>query len=150
MSEDINPEILAELRKVRSLNRRMCYLILLLVIVVVLTLPVPRRLRSSSQADSWEQVRTAMGRQDFPEALSLAQALVARQPNYYYGHAYLGAIYLAMNDATNAEVHYSRAYELFPNEESEKDLAAVRKRLATVHDFKLLDKPAAVGELVRP
>ena len=73
--------------------------------------------------------------QDFPAALSMAQALVARQPNYYYGHAYLGAIYLAMGDVTNAEAQYSRAYELFPNEESQKDLAAVRKRMAAVPEL---------------
>ena len=70
----------------------------------------------------------------------MAQALVARQPDYYYGHAYLGAIYLAMGDVTNAETQYSRAYKLFPNEESQKDLAAVRKRLAVGGDFKLLSK----------
>jgi hypothetical protein len=34
----------------------------------------------------------------------------------------------------------SRAYELFPIEESEKDLAAVRKRMAAGGGFKLLTK----------
>lgn len=60
----------------------------------------------------------------------MAQALVRRQPDYYYGHAYLGAIYLAMGDVTNAEMQYSWADKLFPNEENDKDLAAVRKRMA--------------------
>ena len=36
----------------------------------------------------------------------MAHALVAAQPNYYYGHAYLGSIYLAMGDVTNAEAHF--------------------------------------------
>ena len=81
-----------------------------------------------------------MQRQEFSTAMSMAQTLVASQPNYYYGHAYLGAIYLAMGDVKNAEAHYSRAYELFPNEESEKDLSAVRKRGVPVGDFKLLSK----------
>ena len=81
-----------------------------------------------------------MRQQDFPKALSVAQALVARQPNYYYGQAYLGAIYLAMGDVTNAEIHYSRAYELFPNEQSDKDLAAVRNRLADGRALRLLSK----------
>ena len=68
----------------------------------------------------------------------MGQALVAAQPNYYYGHAYLGEIYLAMGDVTNAEAQYLRAHELFPNEESDKDLAAVRKRKAVGGVFKLL------------
>ena len=70
----------------------------------------------------------------------MAQTLASRQPNYYYGHAYLRAIYLAMDDVTNAEAQYSQAYRLFPNEESEKDLAAVRKRMAGGEDFKLMSK----------
>ncbi|MBI3853164.1 MAG: hypothetical protein HY298_23180 [Verrucomicrobia bacterium] len=140
MSDDINQEILTELRKVTSLTRRMFYLILALVIVSALSVLVDQHSRNSSQADSWAEVTSAVRRQDFPKAFSLAKALVARQPNYNYGQAYLGAIYLAMNDITNAEVHYSRAYELFPDEESAKHLAAVRKRLAAANDLKLLSK----------
>ena len=81
-----------------------------------------------------------MDHQDFPAALSMAQALTARQPDYYYGHAFLGSIYLAMGDVTNSETQYSRAYQLFPSEDGAKDLAAVRKRLAAGADFKLLSK----------
>ena len=60
----------------------------------------------------------------------MAQANVARQPNDYYGHSYLGYIYLAMGDVTHAEAEYSRAYQLFPSEDNAKDLAAIRKRVA--------------------
>jgi cytochrome c-type biogenesis protein CcmH/NrfG len=136
MSEDINQEILAELRKLK----RVFYVILVFIILGALPAFYAGFTRGYSQANSWDRVRTAMSRQDFPAALSMAQALVARQPDYYYGHAYLGAIYLAMGDVTNAETQYSRAYKLFPNEESQKDLAAVRKRLAVGGDFKLLSK----------
>ena len=118
-------------------------MVLVLVIVVILSTPIPRFLLPRhlvSLSYSWPQVRTAMDRQDFPEALSMAQTLVAREPNYYYGHAFLGAVYLAMNDITNSEVHYLRAYELFPDEESEKNLAAVRNRIKGPHDFKLISK----------
>ena len=62
--------------------------------------------------------------------LSLAQSFVARLPNYHYTHACLGGVYVAMNDFTNAEAAYVRAVELYPAEEHEKALAAVRKRLA--------------------
>lgn len=81
-----------------------------------------------------------MSRQDFPAALSMAQSLAARQPNYYYGHSYLGYVYLAMGDVTNAETQYLQADKLFPNEENEKNLAAIRKRLAMGTDFNLLSK----------
>jgi cytochrome c-type biogenesis protein CcmH/NrfG len=136
MSEDINQEILVELRNLK----RVFYVILVLIIVGLVPAFYAGFTRGLSKTDSWDRVTTAMKRQEFPAALSMGQALVAGQPNYYYGHAYLGAIYLAMGDVTNAEARYSRAYELFPNEESEKDLAAVRKRVAAGRDFKLLSK----------
>lgn len=90
-----------------------------------------------NSSDSWEQVTAAMRRQDFPAALSLAQTLVRQQPDYSYGHAWLGAIYLAMDDVTNSAAEYSRAYQLFPSEAYEKDLAAVQKRMAAGDRFKL-------------
>jgi len=137
MSEDINQEILVELRK----TKRVFYVFLVLIIVGTIPAFYGGLTRSHAQADSWERVTTAMRRQDFPAALSLAQVLVARQPNYYYGHAYLGAIYLAVGDVTNSESQYSRAYELFPSEDNQKVLAAVRKRLAAGGgDFKMLSK----------
>jgi hypothetical protein len=46
-----------------------------------------------------------------------------------------------MGDVTNAEAQYSRSYELFPSENSAKDLAAVRKRMTNGGgDFKLMSK----------
>lgn len=135
MSEDINREVL-ELRK----SKRAFYVSLVFIILGAVPAFYAGFTRGLSKADSWDHVTTAMKRQDFPKALSLGQALVASQPNYYYGHAYLGAIYLAMGDVTNAEAQYSRAYELFPNEQGEKDLAAVRKRKATSGDLNLLSK----------
>ena len=136
MSEDINQAILAELRKLKRVS---CAL---LVFLILGTLPsfYSAFKRDYSRADSWDRVTTMVRRQDFPAALSMAQSLVACQPDYYYGHAYLGAIYLAMGDVTNAETQYTRAYELFPSEEVEKDLAAIRKRLAAPHDLKPTSK----------
>ena len=124
MSEDINQAILAELRKLKRIFYAM------LVVFILACIPAFIAGFTHDSSDSWERVTTAMRHQNFPAALSMAQALVRQQPDYYYGHAYLGAIYLAMGDVTNAEVQYSRAYQLFPNEESQKDLAAIQKRMA--------------------
>ncbi len=137
MSDDINPEIVTELRMIRRI------VLVLLVLVIVFVIPVFYEGVTegfSHAKPSWEQVRAAMGRQDFRGALLMAQALVARKPNYAYGHTYLGYIYLAMGDVTNAETQYSQACQILPSEGNEKDLAAVRKRLASNGDFKLLSK----------
>jgi cytochrome c-type biogenesis protein CcmH/NrfG len=137
MSEDINQEILAELRKLKRV------LYALLVLIIVCTLPAFFRGFSrgvSQPAPSWRSVDSAMSQQDFPKALAEAQALVLQQPQYSYGEAYLGVIYLAMGDLTNAEIHYLRSYELFPNEDGQKDLAAIRRRLAGQQPIRLLSK----------
>jgi hypothetical protein len=45
-----------------------------------------------------------------------------------------------MGNVSEAEAHYKRAYDLFPNEESEKNLAAVRKRMTNSAPMKLLSE----------
>jgi cytochrome c-type biogenesis protein CcmH/NrfG len=131
MSEDINQEILVELRKLKRIFYAMLICFILAFIPAFYTGP------THDYSNSWERVTAAMRRQDFPAALSMAQALVRQHPDYYYGHAYLGSIYLAMDDVTNAEAQYSRAFQLFPNEENQKELAAVQKRLGAGAGFKL-------------
>jgi len=135
MSEDINQEILKELRKSRRSTQ-----VLLAVIAVICVLDSITHKKPSEADHSWTAVQTATKQLDFPRALAMAQSNVARQPSDYYGHSCLGYIYLAMGDVTNSEAEYSRAYQLFPSEDNEKSLSAVRKRLAAGGDFKLLFK----------
>ena len=134
MSENNNQEILAELRKLKRIFCAMLVVFIFACITPFIAEP------THDSSDSWDRVTMAMQHQNFPEAMSMSRALVHRQPAYSYGHAWLGAIYLAMGDVTNSEAEYSRAYQLFPNEEYEKDLAAVRKRMAGGADFKLMSK----------
>jgi cytochrome c-type biogenesis protein CcmH/NrfG len=135
MSEDTNQEILKELQKSRRSNQ-----VLMVVITISLLLVTISRQKPAESDHSWAAVQTAIRQLDYTRALTLAQANVARQPSDYYGHSYLGIIYLAMGDVTNSEAEYSRAYQLFPTEDNDKTLSAVRKRLAAGGDFKLLSK----------
>src|SRR5207244_883354 len=98
------------LRKIASTARRLFWVLLLFIILSIVSFPFSSRWRPSSRVSSWESVQTDMRQQNFPRALAEAQTLVAREPGYYYGHAFLGAIYLAMGDLTNAETSYSMAY----------------------------------------
>ena len=131
MSEDINQQILKELQKSRRSNMALWAVIG----ATLLFLTISHR-KPSEPANAWTGVTTAMRQLDYPKALAMAQANVTRLPRDYYGHTYLGTIYLAMGDVTNSEAEYLRAYELFPSEENEKNLTAVRKRLAMEKDSK--------------
>jgi len=135
MSEDINQEILKELQKSRRSNQ-----VVLAVIAVVCVLVSISHKKPSEPDHSWTAVQTAAKQLDYPKALAMAQANVARQPSDYYGHSYLGYIYLAMGDVTNSEAEYSRAYQLFPSEDNEKSLSAVRKRIATAQPIQSLPR----------
>ena len=79
--------------------------------------------------DPWTKADAALNQGDNKKALSIAKEFCALQPNYHYAHAVLGSVYVALNDLPNAELAYVRAVELYPAEEHEKALAAVRKRL---------------------
>jgi len=82
-----------------------------------------------SHIETWKEVRDAIDRQNFDGTLIMALALTEKAPAFYYGHSYLGTIYLAKEDLNNAEKSYTRAYELFPSEENRKNLEAIRSRL---------------------
>lgn len=144
MNEETNREILAEMRKLR----RSTQVILAIVGGVVAILCVTHE-KSTKPAHSWSAVQSAVRELNYQRALSLAKANVAIQPSDYYGHSYLGIIYLSMGDVSNSEAEYSRAYELFPSEENAKGLAAVRRRLSG--GLPRTNSPAAVQpETERP
>jgi cytochrome c-type biogenesis protein CcmH/NrfG len=140
MSNDKNDELLMELRKLTRYTQFSMWLgIAVLVAAVAFMLFLRHERQRYNQArpvaqqaelPAWKEVDAAMDRLDYRRGLTLAQAVVARDTNYYYGHTYLGNIYVALGDTTNAEAHYLRAYELWPDESNEKNLAAIRRRLA--------------------
>lgn len=125
MDNDTNQQILEELRKLRKTNQRACAVAVLALIAVCVWafIRLPPR-----QANPWTDVATAMHRYDYQTALKLTQDLVSAHPDDSYGHGYLGYIFFEMGDLTHAEAEYSRAYELWPSEEMQKKLEAVRKR----------------------
>ena len=52
----------------------------------------------------------------------MTQQFLAAHPNDYYAHGYLGYIYLQMGDLAHAGEEYSRSYELWPSEDTQKHL----------------------------
>ena len=147
MNQDSNAEILAELRSLRRHNQFGAYFSIMFMLIVVAYISWSVRERQGawagsprsqaappantfSSADVWSKISTALDEGDDHKALSIARDFVARRPDYYYSHATLGSAYIALGDFTNAETAYSRAVDLYPEEEYEKALGAVRKRLA--------------------
>lgn len=122
---DVNQQILEEIRKLRRNNQwaSIIALLMLFAVCVYAFRRLPSRLESP-----WTEVSTAMRQSDYPKALQLAQEQAAAHPADYYGHEYLGNIYLAMGDASHAEAEYVRAYDLLPSEDIKARLDAIRKR----------------------
>ena len=140
MSGDVNQELVNELRKLRSGVTRVFWLMIVFVVLAVISFPFSSRYRPASQVSSWDSVQTDVRRQDYKKALAEAEVLVSREPNNYHGEAYVGLINLLMGNVKEAEAHYSKAYQLFPTEQNEKELAAVRKRLTNSTPIKLLSQ----------
>ena len=139
MNDEIGQEILSELRKLNRMNRiAIAVTILMLVILGVYFVAIrPTLLRQRSaksmqvtETRSWDDVRDALNKFDYSKAEKLIKEFIARQPTDSYGYAYLGNIYLTIGDVTNAEAQYAKACELLPDEQNERMLAAIRKRLA--------------------
>lgn len=142
MNDDMNQQILTELRKLTRSFQVMNYagmiaLVLVTALGAFVAYKAHERQKEASTSETryqsskpWNGVRAAMDRMDLPKALSLAQTLVARNTNDAYACSYLAGIYLEMGDTANAGANYLRAYELWPCEEYEKNLMTIRKRMA--------------------
>jgi cytochrome c-type biogenesis protein CcmH/NrfG len=152
MSDEINQELLNEIRKLGRHSWFSLWFMLGLTAAVGIYFTWLRqeqqrswqayyqaqaqaaRQANGTQEAVWPAIEAALDRGDNQKALSIARSFVARQPGYYYSHTSLGNVYLATGDYTNAEAAYVKAVELFPHEDNEKVLAAVRKRLARERD----------------
>ena len=121
---DANEQILSELR---GLAGKYQWLLLLsfavFIIAVYLVIELPRRATSP-----WDKVDAAMMKHDYSTALSLANKILAQDPNVYYTHTYLGNIYFEIGDLDRAEAEYRRAQELSPPTYLEERLKRVRER----------------------
>ena len=136
MNEDTDKQMLDELRKLNAFNRRSLAFIPLAMVLLIGLLLLGDLLRGrfrapAAPAVSWREVQYAMDREDNDDALRLAMKLMTKNPTNYYGEWYLGAIYHSKGDIQKAEQHYARAHDLFPCEDYEKRLTAIRKVLTT-------------------
>lgn len=137
MNDQINQEILNELKRQTILTKKMNTVVPIVVVIflVACTLLTPyiiNKFRAQPQQypQSWSQVRNATDTGDIDTALRIAKALTEKNPNDWYGYSYLGIIYNSMGDNINAEICFSKAYELYPTEDNKKNIEAIREVLA--------------------
>jgi cytochrome c-type biogenesis protein CcmH/NrfG len=135
MSEPLNEDVLAELRKLVRSNYFAGTASVVLLIILIWVFPLKSRSSSPQQStqptDSWSAVRTLEDRIEFDKAFAMSQRLVAKYPNDPFGYSHLGNISLATGHVKEAESFYARAYSLLPSDDYEKILRALRKRLQT-------------------
>lgn len=133
-------ELAVQLRQLRRATNIALIVCIILVIGFAIYLPVRYRSLASSRSrqvtqqtptDSYNSVRSAMECLDYDKATQILLRIVQQYPNDYYGLAYLGNIAVTTGRLKEAESYYSRAYALFPTDDYEKALRAVRKRLQT-------------------
>lgn len=136
--EDINQQVLAELRRLNTRNQWLFVIgVTVLAILLYLVFGTPR------DTDTWSRVERAIFRHDYDGALNLAKRITIEDPENYYVHAYLGYIYSRMGKLDQAELEYSQAYEL-----SAKDLKArletVRRRRARQSQIQPTSTPTSI------
>ncbi len=132
---DTNYQILQELRKLNRYSRSsiIVVIVLLFVLIAISSIRIwksPFRSHSLQKSVvSWDEVRDMRDRQQFTEALSSAKGLMQKAPNDWYGHSFLGYIYMDMGSLKESEKEFALAFKLWPTEDNEKNLKAIRKRI---------------------
>ena len=134
MNDQINQQILDELRRqtklVKSSSIITSLVILVVFIVVILITPyMASKYKNTPQQQSppsWGEVNSFFDSCNYQEALRIAKTLKEKSPNYWYGYSYVGSIYNAMGDHKNAEINFAKAYELFPTKDNKEKLDAMK------------------------
>jgi tetratricopeptide (TPR) repeat protein len=121
--EDINQQVLSELRGLHHTNQW-----ILLIASVVLVMAVYLIFEIPHNTNPWSPVYQAVRGYNYEKALTLTKRIVKEHPDDYYGHEYLGYIYLQMGNLNLAELEYSRACELAPPKGLQEKLEEIRKR----------------------
>jgi tetratricopeptide (TPR) repeat protein len=121
---DTNQQILSEVRRLHHANQWILLVTFaVFVMAVYIVYEIPRH------TSPWSPVYWAVQRYDYERALTLAKRIVREHPEDYYGHEYLGYIYLQMGNLNQAELEYSRAYQLAPPKGLQEKLEEIRRRL---------------------
>lgn len=140
MDNETERQMLDEIRNLNALARhanRMSAVCLGLLVIVLVSMAVRHRWYSYLQPDtlrhgndSWQQVRTLWDEGKLQDGKEMLTRLMQRHPQFYYGHLLMASICQEDGDLVGTERNYATAYKLFPTEDNEKNLIAIRKALA--------------------
>jgi tetratricopeptide (TPR) repeat protein len=84
---------------------------------------------SAGESPDWYEVDQNVRRGDLDKAIQIGEALIGKTPQYPEAHRRLAGAYLAAGRIEEAKKHYEEAFRLFPSDENEKLVAAIRKRI---------------------
>jgi len=134
MDNEIEKQILEELRKQNRMNVIgivcLCIFIMLFVAGIAFRGRIASSLRPNTPSiDSWREANTLVDKGDFQKGTEMLHRLIAKHPDYYYGYKLMGCVELEQGNLEETEVNYAKAYDLFPSEDNEKDLAAIHKAI---------------------
>ena len=141
MNSETEKQILDELRvqtvlfkKTMLANKVAIFILGVFILVFFVSIPFRYQLLTSSQptpqsVDSWQRATDLSDRGNYKESANMTQRLINKYPDYYYGYALMGCLQQQIGSLQDAESNYAKAYDLFPSEDNEKTLVAIRKVL---------------------
>ena len=136
---DIEQQMLDELRThtalLKGVSRAQAFAVVwlgVLIVLVAANLIFGDRIANafaarSAASDSWRDARRLVDKGEQPKAREMIDRLIAKNPRNDSGYRMLGFVEQEAGNIQAAETNFSRACELFPTEENEKNLAAIRK-----------------------
>lgn len=137
MNTETEEKILDELQKQTALQKkanRASQIALLILLIFVATIPFRERLYSahhtaSPTPDSWNQAKHLLNQGSTASGKEMIERLLKQFPDYYYGHTLMGWGHQMSGNLEAAEKSYAKAAELYPTEENQKELEAIRQAI---------------------
>jgi tetratricopeptide (TPR) repeat protein len=143
--DQVANQILGELRRQTVWYQRICkinaigfFILGVLIIALIVSImpmvrmfssPVSTRSIPLASPESWTEARDLLDKGRSNAAIEMIKKLIKTNPEYHYGYALLASAYQQSGDWKKAEENYAKAYELFPVEDYEKNLKAIREAM---------------------
>ena len=133
MNTETEEKILNELEKQTAFGKkslRSSYFALLILLVFVATIPFRHQLYSKhSTPDSWGQAKNLIRQGSTEQGKKMIERLLKKFPDYDYGYVLMGWAERMNGDFEAAEKNYAKAVELYPREENQNALEAIRQAI---------------------
>ncbi len=142
---DINKEILAELKYISRAQKTQRKSAIISVIFLIIIIPMLVLLADENEetaenepavTESWDEVDSLDNSNNTQQALDMALRLRDKLPHDFFGYTKSAELLNRLGRDVEAEINYQKAYDLWPSKDNYDNLSVIQLKLQRMNENK--------------